>query len=149
MMSLPVPVMDSTPLDSTTPPPDSTTTPQHHHHHPLNSTTPSTAPPPLDSTSPVNKRAVRILLECFLVILKLAPNIFHKQGHSSRMHTARVLTVSPSMLCAGGVPGLGGCAQGEFLVRGEGGAWSGRCLVQEGCLVRGGGIPSCTEADPP
>ena len=35
--------------------------------------------------------------------------------HSSRMHTARALTVSPSMLCAGGctwsgrgLPGLGG-----------------------------------------
>ena len=43
--------------------------------------------------------------------------------HSSRMHTVCLLTVSPSMHCAGGV-----C--------------SGGCLVQ-------GGIPACTEVDPP
>ena len=36
-----------------------------------------------------------------------------------------------------GVPGLGGSAPG-------GGAWSGGCL-----FGRGGGIPACTEADPP
>ena len=56
------------------------------------------------------------------------------------MRTARrALTVSPSMLCAGGVPGPG---DGGLVPRGvpgpDGGAWS-----------RGGGIPSCTEADPP
>ena len=52
--------------------------------------------------------------------------------HSSRMRTARALTVSPSILCAGGVPvlgvylvpggvpGLGGCLLlGVFLVWGE------------------------------
>ena len=60
-----------------------------------------------------------------LVILKVT------RLHSSRMRTARSLTVSPSMLCWGGVAGPGGC-----LVRGV--AWSG-----------GGGIPACTEADPP
>ena len=51
--------------------------------------------------------------------------------HSSRMRTARALTVSPSMLCtvgvpcSRGVPGPGGC-----LVQGV--AWS-----MEGCLVWG------------
>ena len=49
--------------------------------------------------------------------------------HSSRMRTARSLTVSPSMLCSGGclvwgVPGPGGCLPGP-----------------------GGGISACTEAD--
>ena len=67
--------------------------------------------------------------------------------HSSRMRTARSLTVSPNMLWSGGeVPGPGGC-----LVWGVP-AWSqgGACLVPEGaCLVGGGGIPACTEADPP
>ena len=51
--------------------------------------------------------------------------------HSSRMRTARSLTVSPSMLCSGGVPGPGG------------GAWS------RGVSGQGGGIQACTEADPP
>ena len=48
--------------------------------------------------------------------------------HSSGMRTARTLTVSPSMLCAGG--------------------W-GVCLLPGGCLLQGGGIPACTETDPP
>ena len=56
--------------------------------------------------------------------------------HSSRMRTARALTVSPSML-----------STGECLVRGaawsRGGGWSG------GGWSRGGGMPSCTEAEPP
>ena len=72
--------------------------------------------------------------------------------HSSRMHT-RSLTVSPSMLCSGGcLPGPGG---GVCLL---GPGWS--CLVLGGgCLPGpkrgvpawsgGGGIPSCTKADPP
>ena len=53
------------------------------------------------------------------------------------MHTARLLTVSPSMHCAGGdggwclLPGVGVSAPG-------GGVLGGR-----------GGIPACTEADPP
>ena len=72
--------------------------------------------------------------------------------HSSRMRTARALTVSPSMLCVwGGVSAPGeGCLLwgvsapwGGLLPRGVsaprwGGAWSG-----------GGGIPACTEVDPP
>ena len=56
--------------------------------------------------------------------------------HSSRMRTARSLTVSPSMLCwGGGVPGLG--RLGGVPALGGSGACSG------------GGIPACTEADPP
>ena len=55
--------------------------------------------------------------------------------HSSRMHTARLLTVSPSMHCAGGeVPDPGGC-----LVRGVSalrGAWS------RGGSAPGGGVVS-------
>ena len=44
-------------------------------------------------------------------------NHFKTRLHSSRMRTARALTLSPSMLCAGGLPGLGGCMVQE-------GAWS-------------------------
>ena len=78
--------------------------------------------------------------------------------HSSRMHTARSLTVSPSMLCWGGG---GACAWswGGCLVLG--GVWSrrGAYLVLGGCLPGPGGgawsspggcgIPACTEAEPP
>ena len=50
--------------------------------------------------------------------------------YSSRMHTARSLTVSPSMLCPWGVPGPRG---GACLVLG--GAWSGGgAWSQGGCL---------------
>ena len=63
--------------------------------------------------------------------------------HSSRMHTARSLTVSTSMLCCGGGRGAwsGGCL--VWGVPGLGGAWSGGCLVLGvpglggGCLVWG------------
>ena len=43
--------------------------------------------------------------------------------HSSRMHATRLLAVSPSMRCSGG------------------------CLLRGVCS--GGGIPACTEAEPP
>ena len=78
--------------------------------------------------------------------------------HSSRMRTARSLTVSPSMLCArggclllGGVPapegGAGACS-GGCLVQG-GGAWSGGYACSWGGTCSGlCGIPACTEADP-
>ena len=75
----------------------------------------------------------------------------HTRLHSSRMHTARLLTVSPSMHCAGGVSALGG-------VPGLGDVCSGGCLVQGGSALGGvsapgvpgpGGIPGCTEADTP
>ena len=59
--------------------------------------------------------------------------------HSSRMRTTRSLTVSPSMLCSRG----GGAWS-------WGGAWSQGVPGTGGCLVLGGGgIPACTEADPP
>ena len=61
---------------------------------------------------------------------------FLKILHSSRMYTARLLAVSPSMHCAGGVPAPGGVPA------------LGGCLLG-GCLVGGCGIPACTEADPP
>ena len=55
------------------------------------------------------------------------------------MRTARALTVSPSMLCAGGVsaPGGVGCL-----------LWGGVCFGG-GMSAPGGCIPACTEADPP
>ena len=56
--------------------------------------------------------------------------------HSSRMRTARALTVSPSMLCLG-VSAPGGCTWSQgCLLWGEG-TWSG------GCLLQGGGLCSC------
>ena len=57
------------------------------------------------------------------------------------MRTARALTVSPSMLCAGG-SAPGGSAPGGAVPAPGGGSAPG------GCLLRGG-IPACTEADPP
>ena len=61
------------------------------------------------------------------------------------MHTARSLTLSPSMLCSTGdarlVPG-GACLIPGGLPGPEGGRG---CLPGPG----GGGIPACTEADPP
>ena len=56
-------------------------------HHPLNSTSPPTAPPSI----PANKRAVRILLECFLVKTKLQwkTALHHKNhGGSDRPRTS-------------------------------------------------------------
>ena len=73
------------------------------------------------------------------------------------MHTARLLTVYPSMHYTGRVsaPG-GGCLVpvGGVCSRGEG-AWSrwGVSALEGvsamGGLLLGGGIPACTEADPP
>ena len=77
--------------------------------------------------------------------------------HSSRMRTARVLTVSPSMLCTGGctwslggVPGPGGVylLWGVYLVPGQC-TWSqgsvpgprGVYLVPGGCIWSRGGVP--------
>ena len=54
--------------------------------------------------------------------------------HSSRMHIARLLTVSPSMHCVRGV-----------FARGRGG-W---CPAQGASAPGGWTIPACTEADPP
>ena len=77
--------------------------------------------------------------------------------HSSRMRTARVLTVSPSLLCAGGVSAPRGVsvprgvsAPGGVSALGVSiprvGGW---CLLPRGSAPWGGGIPACTEADTP
>ena len=66
-------------------------------------------------------------------------NLFNQTRlHSSRMRTARALTVSPSMLCAGG----GVCSQGGV----SRGVCSGGCLLWGvsalgGCLLPGGSAP--------
>ena len=70
--------------------------------------------------------------------------------HSSRMHAARLLTVSPSMHCAGGVSLLGESpCQGDLPCQGVylpgGSALPGVSPCQGGWVV----IPACTEADPP
>ena len=90
--------------------------------------------------------------------------LFNTRLHSSRMRTARSLTVSPNMLWG---EGAGAWSQGGLL-RG-GGAWSqgsllrGVCsqggllpggllpggLLPGGVCSWGGGMPACTEADPP
>ena len=56
--------------------------------------------------------------------------------HSSRMRTARLLPVSPSMHCAGGVSALGVCLLWE-----RGVCSHGRCLLQ-GDICSGGGVCS-------
>ena len=79
--------------------------------------------------------------------------------HSSRMRTARALTVSRSMLCSGG-GGVcsGGCLLWGCLLRGvsaPGGVSDpgGACfwgVSAPGVSAPGGcGIPACTEADTP
>ena len=68
---------------------------------------------------------------------------FKTRLHSSRMRTARALTVSPSMLCAGGgVSAPRGCLL-------SGGVCSGGvCVCSRGVSAsRGVCIPACTEAD--
>ena len=71
--------------------------------------------------------------------MNLAFNNLKTRLHSSRMRTARTLTISPSMLCSGGVPGLGG---GVYL--GPGGCtWSGGGVPGPGGCTwsQGGGVP--------
>ena len=68
---------------------------------------------------------------------------FETRLHSSKMRTARLLTVSPSIHCAErGMPGPRGCLLWGCLVHGG-------CLVLGGGLLPGGGIPACTKADSP
>ena len=84
--------------------------------------------------------------------LKRSKSVTCTRMHSSRMRTARTLTVSPSTLCSGGLClVLGGCtwSGGWCLVQGGvcsgGGAWSqggapgpgGVCLVWGGCTWSG------------
>ena len=72
--------------------------------------------------------------------------------HSSRMRTARALTVSNSMLCAEGVYLVpGGCTwsgEGVYLVPGgmdvpdpRGCTWSGGCIPGPGGYLVLGGVP--------
>ena len=67
--------------------------------------------------------------------------------HSSRMRTGRSLTICRSLLPRGACfPGgcllLGGvCSQGGYLLP--------RGSASQGGLLPAGGIPACTEADPP
>ena len=59
----------------------------------------------------------------FFTPLRITGNGFQTRMHSSRMRTARMLPVSPSMHCSrGGAPGLGGCtwSRGVYLVPGGG-----------------------------
>ena len=58
-------------------------------------------------------------------------NISITRLHSSKMHTARLLTVSPSMHCARGVPGPGRCVCSR-------GVCSWGVVCSGGCLVSGG-----------
>ena len=62
--------------------------------------------------------------------------------HSSRMRTARVLTVSPSMLWPGGgvpSPGGGGVCSGD--IPGQGGVPGPGVSAPRGCLLPGEGGP--------
>ena len=80
---------------------------------------------------------------------------FSTRLHSSRMHTARLLAVSPSMYCARGVSALEGCvcSGGVSAPRGcllpGGGLLPGGVSASRGVCLLSGGIPSCTEADTP
>ena len=62
-------------------------------------------------------------------VIKLLRFIDKPRLHSSRMCTSRALTVSPSMLCAGGVSSLGGSPLGE-----------GGLLWERGVSSGGGGL---------
>ena len=69
--------------------------------------------------------------------------------HSSRMRTGRPLTICRSLLPEGCLLRGGMCLLGGCLLPGGCLLWG--CLLLTGvCLLRGGGgIPACTEADPP
>ena len=66
-------------------------------------------------------------------------NLTQVSMHSSRMRTARLLAVSPSMHCSAsrGMSDLGGMSASQGM------SASGGCLLQGWC------IPACTEADTP
>ena len=69
-------------------------------------------------------------------VYHLAEVIQQTRLHSSRMHTARLLTVSPSMHCAGGSPCQGGLLGVEGGV-GGGPPCQGGLLARGVCLARG------------
>ena len=60
-------------------------------------------------------------------------NLVNTRMHSSRMHTACLLAVSPSMHCTGGVSAQGGVCSGGVSAPGVPGPG--------GCLLRGWGVP--------
>ena len=138
--------------DQADPPRADTPPDQADHQHPPEQTPRSRHPPKQtpsfgkQTPATVYERPVCILLECILVKINSGkPKEEITRLHSSRMRTARSLTISPSMFCSrGGVPGPGGC-----LV--PGGACSGGvgvpgpegvgCLLQMGCPLQGGLVP--------
>ena len=89
---------------------------------------------------------VKLMLKFYSIFVEI--NHYVARLHSSRMHTAHLLTVSPSMHCAGGVCSWGGVcfwgmsASGGCLLPRVGVCFWGMCLLP-------GGIPACPEADPP
>ena len=84
---------------------------------------------------------VAIFWHASIEIVLICTHIFTRL-HSSRMHTARLFTVSHSMHCAGSVPGPGGVC-----FRGDAWSWGGGPLEEEavsapgGCLLQWYGIP--------
>ena len=98
---------------------------------------------PWDQTPPVDRHTPVSILPCPKLRLQAVTRL-----HASRMHTTYLLTVSPSMHCAGGVCFWGGLG----VVSAPGGLSALGGVCSEGvCFWRGecGGIPACTEADPP
>ena len=104
--------------------------------------------------------SIQINLWGFLQVTQQVLHACKTRMHSSRMHTSHSLTICWCLLpgrclLKGGVSGPreGVSALGQCLVPGGGvsalgGLVQGECLLQGG-LVMGGGIPACTEADPP
>ena len=76
--------------------------------------------------------SLKILDRWFFIFTVLSSRKLRKiKLHSSRMHTARLLTVSPSMHCAWGVPALrGACSRGGVSAPGGGGLLPGRVVSQ-------------------
>ena len=88
---------------------------------------------------------MRSNLISYLKVTKVA----EQELHSSRMLTACMLAISPSIYCAGGVClGRGVCLDRWGVCLGGGGG--GVCLDRGSALAGGGrgGILACTEADP-
>ena len=93
-----------------------------------------------------HKNFLNVHTFCWQTEKQFSPNctrVLYTRLHSSRMRTAHTLTVSPSMLCAGGVSAPGGC-----LLQGVGGVYSGGVysggvysqggVCSGGCLLLGG-----------